>query len=191
MRVTFATVMGSYSGDWDCPDSVVRALIASPPQCLGAGWGGNWYLHPLAAGETIGSVVRLTQNNRGLYPNPWATPFSANNMAMVHISLLGDPTLHLQPVRPPTDLTVTAVGTAAHLTWTASPQAVAGYAVYRAATPDGPFTRLTPAPLPGTAFTDPAPPAGAVYLVRALAQLTSGGGTYYSLSQGAFSTPPR
>lgn len=185
-KVLFATGMGSYSGDWDVPNSILRAFIASQPLCLGAGWGCNWYLHPLAMGCTIGDMVRLTQNNRGLYPNPWATTFSSNNLNMVEISWLGDPTLRLLPIAAPSHVVTTQIDNALQITWNPSPLA-SGYYVYRAPGPEGPFIRLNTTPISILKFTDPAPLANAVYLVRALQLQTTGGGTIYTLSQGAFS----
>lgn len=188
-NVVFAMLMGSYSGDWDSTDNVVRALLASQPTCVASGWG-SWYLHHMAMGQTIGDAVRVTQNNRGLYPNPWATPFSANAMAMVHIALHGDPTLRLLPVSPPTNLSAAATGSTVKLTWTPSPQDVSGYYVFRSSALEGPFVRISPKPVKETVFADPLPPAGgSVYMVRALKLQTTGGGTFYDLSQGAFARP--
>jgi len=192
-NVVFAMLMGSLSGDWDTPDNVVRAMLASQPMCLAVGWGGQWYFQHMAMGQTIGYAVRLTQNNRGFYPNPWATPYSDNLQAMVHIALQGDPTLRLMPVSAATGLTAVAAGGAVKLTLTpptAPPQDIRGYYIYRAANADGPFVRISPDLVKELAFTDATPPAGSnVYMVRALKLQTTGGGTFFNLSQGVFAQP--
>ena len=60
-----------------------------------------------------------------------------------------------------TGLTGTATTAGNSLTWTASTASdLAGYAVLRADTPTGTYTRLTPALLTGTAYTDTAAPDG-------------------------------
>ncbi|HVV00417.1 MAG TPA: hypothetical protein VHH88_03585, partial [Verrucomicrobiae bacterium] len=64
---------------------------------------------------------------------------------------------------------------------------LAGYVVYRAPAPAGPFTRLTSAPVVGTTFSDPDVSAGSyTYMVRAVKLQTTPSGTYYNPSQGAF-----
>ena len=78
--------------------------------------------------------------------------------------LLGDRT----PPAAPTGLTATAVG-GVTLTW--RPVAavdLAGYAVYRAASPSGPWAPISKLPPVRPYFLDPKAPAGAVYAVRAI-----------------------
>ena len=118
----------------------------------------------MGLGETIGYSTRLTMNNSGLYQN------QANNMARgVHIALMGDPTLRMHQVAPVPSLNATPTGGSVALTWGASPDAVAGYHVYRAASVDGPFTRLTTSLITATNFSDTAPPStNTVYMVRAV-----------------------
>ncbi len=185
-RGVFVFLMGSYFGDWDTRDNLLRASLASPGLGLAAAWSGrpHWFLHPMATGATIGDATRLTQNNRTTYRAP------VNGLTgSPHIALLGDPTLRLHPVRPPAALRAEpAPGGGLALAWDASPDADLGYHVYRADGPDAEFVRLHPAPLATRTFLDPAPaPAdGAVYMVRALRLEEGTGGTYQNLSQGVF-----
>jgi hypothetical protein len=183
-RGTFYLLFGSWLEDWSQPDNIMRAALAAPDYGLTAAWSGRPHLvfHRMAMGETTGDAIRLSQNNATLYSN------QVNQATRgVHIALLGDPTLHMQVVAPPTDLRVGGSGGPPALSWTASPEADAGYQVYRANSDAGPFTRVNSAAVTGTSFTDTSAPAGNfTYLVRALHRETSGGGTYFNLSQGIF-----
>ena len=65
----------------------------------------------MALGETVGYCARLTQNNS-------AGGYDANGGARYnHIALMGDPTLRLYPVRPPSNFTATAAAQAVTLGW--------------------------------------------------------------------------
>src|SRR5579872_23180 len=144
----------------------MRAVLATSSYGLTCGWSGrpHWFLHHMALGETIGYGVRLTQNNGqgGLYQN------QINSAAgLIHIALMGDPTLRMHPVSPINGLTATPDSSGVNLGWTASTDSVVGYHVYHAANPAGPFTRLTSSPVNGTSFTDAGGTSG-TYMVRAV-----------------------
>jgi len=89
---------------------------------------------------------------------------------------------------PPSNVTATA-GNGLALTWTGSSDtAIKGYNVYRSANANGPFTRLNSSLLGATTFTDTAPLANGIYMVRAVKLESTPSGTYYNPSQGAFYT---
>ena len=182
VKAVFNMLFGSYFGDWDNENNFLRAPLASSGYALTSCWAGrpNWQLHHLGLGETVGYATFISQTRPTLYER------STFGGGQVHVALMGDPTLRLHTLAPPTAATATASAGQAALSWTASPEPVAGYYVYRAASPDGPFVRLSPQPVPGTTFADAAPLAApATYLVRAVALKTSPSGSYYNLSQGA------
>ncbi len=188
VRVSFALLCGSWFGDWDHEDNFLRAILATPDSGLAAMWSGrpHWYLHPMGLGETIGHAARLTQNNgTHLYSNQ--TDFAAG---WTHVALMGDPTLRLYPIAPGSTLNATLTGTTAALTWSASPDSVLGYHVYRATSAAGPFARLTSTPVTTTSIVDSAASAGLIYMVRAVKLETSPSGTYHHASQGIFFTLP-
>ncbi len=182
-RTGFAFLMGSYFGDWDSQNNLLRAALASGSHTVATGWWGRpmWSLHRLAMGETIGQVLLHTQNY---------LPVSNTNIGFmarhVHVSLLGDPTLRLHNIRPVTGVDATDVSGRPRLTWSPSPDADNGYHVYRAYDWQTPFQRLTDTPLSSTQYEDPNPIDGALYMVRALRVETGGSGTYMNASQGAF-----
>jgi hypothetical protein len=182
-RTVFHLLYGSWFGDWDTPDNLLRATLATN-HGLAAVYSGHphWFMHPMGLGETLGSTARLTQNNTGLYQN------SVNrSAAAVHIALLGDPSLRLYPVLPPQALNGTMSGSNAALSWQASGDSnIVGYHVYRGASAGGPFSRLTGSPTTALNYLDPSGGTGAVYQVRAVKLQTTPSGSYYNGSQGLF-----
>lgn len=189
IRAVFVLLFGSWCGDWDHEDDIVRSILATPTYGLAAMYTGvpHWFLHPMGLGETIGYCARLTQNNTnpGLYQNQ--VTLSSN---MVHIALMGDPTLRLNPVVPVSSLSAVSSGGQATLNWTGSTDSsIAGYHVYRATSASGLFTRLTGSPIGNSSFTDSSAPSGAVYMVRAVKLESTPSGTYFNASQGVFATP--
>ena len=184
IKTVFMMIFGSYWGDWDATDDFMRAALGSG-DALTAAWAGrpHWFFHHMALGETIGYSTRITQNNSGLYQ---PTYFARQ----VHVSLLGDPTLRMHVVTPPSVLTATTNNGSVTLSWAASTDSnLLGYHVYRSSSATGPFVRVTTnAPVTNLTFTD-SPQAGSyTYMIRALKLETSGSGTYTNSSQGIFKT---
>ncbi len=179
----FNLLFGSWLGDWDHEDNFLRAPLATDHGLVSV-WSGrpHWFIHPMALGETMGYVTRLTQNNNGLYQTQIN---SAQHRT--HIALMGDPTLRLHPVVPATSVNGTSTGNTVALTWAASNDTnLLGYHVYRAATANSAFTRLTSSPVTATTFTDANAVADSTYMVRAIKLETTPSGTYQNPSQGAF-----
>ena len=63
----FTLMFGSWHGDWDHPDTVLKAPLMTTHGLVSV-WSGrpHWFFHPMGLGETVGYVTRLTQNNTGL-----------------------------------------------------------------------------------------------------------------------------
>ena len=184
-KAVFYMLEGSHFGNWDVADNVERSVLATPTMglavCSIVGHP-HWFVHHMGLGETIGYGTRLTMNNGALY-QVWSNTFPR----AIYIALLGDPTLRMEPIAPVSNLSANAGGAGVALNWSASPDNVSGYHVYRAATPGGPFTRLTDALVTGTKFTDPGS-TGGTYMVRAVALQTNPSGSYFNPSQGVFAT---
>lgn len=202
-KAVFTQLFGSYFGDWDQNDNFLRAPLAGTANSLGLT--SIWVSIPLyhmALGDTIGYSVRAAQNNTEVYPN-WTNGWSSPRG--VDLQLMGDPTLRLHGIAPPSK--VTAVSNAGHITlsWlSSSDDAVSGYHVYRATTSSGPFTRITGvtatasnpmgAPLSGTTTsyvdTDSSLLSGTAYtyLVKAVKMEVSPSGSYANQSIGEMVT---
>ncbi len=122
----FTILAGSYFGDWDSRNNLLRASLASGS--LATFWGGipKWYIHHMGLGKHIGHGARITQNNSTEY-------FNGNFNAAyrgVHIALLGDPTLEMLPIKPVNNLIAESQNGNVLLNWSPSPDATS-YEIYR------------------------------------------------------------
>jgi len=184
----FGAYFGSYHGDWDNKNNLIRSAIAGPGYTLTSMWSGRpqWHLHTMGMGYPIGYSARLTQNN---FIDQYHETYDPGAFAgMVHVALHGDPTLRLHPVIPPSKLTATVSGDkkAVDLSWDASADpAVQGYYVYRSDSIHGVFNQLNTQMQTGTTFKDSDPLKGTnVYVVKAAKLETSVSGSYWNLSNG-------
>lgn len=183
MKAIFTMLFGSYFGDWDYKNNLLRAPLCSDDPALTSCWAGrpNWFFHHMALGEPIGYATRLSQNNNGTY----ATPISGMRR-MIHMTLLGDPSLRTEYVKPVTSVTTTSSPqSGATISWTASPEAgVAGYYVYRSTSEFGAY-KIRSTMVSGTNFTDSFGTDGTYwYMVRATKLQETPSGTYYNMSIG-------
>ena len=201
-RAVFTGLFGSYFGDWDRANSFLRGPLAAPGLGLTCVWDrGHWPQHPLGMGQTVGYTSKLTMNNRGIildyfnwdtgkitHPQYYTSP-PPPTPTDTFSALMGDPSLRLHPVPPPTGL-VAAGSSNAVLQWThaanQSDPNFLGYHVYRAPSLTGTFTRLTAGPITTNTWTDASPLANAVYQVRTVARTVGNTGSYTNSSQGAF-----
>ncbi len=188
-RALFTSLFGSYFGDWDSGDSLLRAPLAGNATGDSLGltcfWGGrpNRFMHHLGMGETAGYGMRASQNGS----LSGGGSYAPNNDARTHTALMGDPALRLYPVEPPRNVTAVSSNNLVALAWTASAETnLLGYHVYRASTATGPYARLTAAPLAGTAYADASVTAGLSYsyCVRTLKREAVPGGSFDNLSVG-------
>jgi len=122
----FTMLAGSFFGDYDSKNNLMRSALASGS--FNVCWGGipKWYLHHMALGLNSGYGAKLTINNDAEYFNG-AFNGSWNG---VFIELLGDPTLTMNHVKPPTNLTAQSLNGNVFLKWNKSPDAES-YNIYR------------------------------------------------------------
>lgn len=188
LRTVFAMLFGSYFGDWDSPDNLLRASLASPGTILTNAWAGrpNWQFHHLGLGETVGYGAFVTMNNAGAY-------VAGYGGGQVHIALMGDPTLRMTVVPPPAGpVQTTLYDSSVRLDFGDSPDpAAAGYFVYRRPLGDSLWALLTPQPLAESEFYDSCLVGGQAYeyLFRAAKFETTPSGSYWNLSQGLRTDP--
>ena len=182
----FTLVFGSYFGQWDARNTLLRAVIATPQYGLICGWAGfpNWFVHQMALGETIGFCTLLTQNNSKENYEP-----TNDSVGRMHVALMGDPTLRLFMPAPVSALTATPSAHDVTLSWDAPADTVSGYYVYRAAQAAGPYTRISPELVSDRQFRDATPLAGLnYYMVRAVKLQVTPSGSYYNASEGVFAS---
>ena len=178
----FNMLFGSYFGDWDNANNLLRAPLASNKNGLTVAWSGRpyWANHAMALGEPIGYCALKTQNNTGTYKDN----LYKNT---VPIGLMGDPTLRLHIIAPPTNFNVSAKNnnTAVSLSWTASAESgISGYYIYRSNKPYGNYSLINSTPITDTSFIDKGANDTNYYFVKTLKLTTSASGSYYNLSQG-------
>jgi hypothetical protein len=191
INTIFTMFFGSYFGDWDNTNNLLRAPLASPSPTLTNAWSGrpHWHVHHMTLGENIGYSTRLTQNNyyeiiagslSGYVFNIYPT--------FIHQALMGDPTLRLHSMKPVSEVEATTHvdSMSVQLTWHGSADAQDGYVVLRAENADGPYIPLTVLAATDTNYSDPSPLWGINhYMVRARRLETTASGSYYNLSLGA------
>ncbi len=185
-KATFQMFFGSWISEWTKQDNFMRTSLAAPDYGLTAVWSGrpHFYFHHMGVGRTIGHGVRLSQNNNALL---YRTHIQ-RHIRSVHIALMGDPTLRLQAIAPPSNVRANVNGSDVSVAWNAPADSVLGYRIYRSNSSGAPFERISGDLHGETNFTDRPPNAGeATYMVRAVALSLSPSGSYYNASQGAFS----
>ncbi len=180
----FVMLFGSFMGNWDGQDDLLRSVLATPTMGLACMMVGepHWFVHHMGLGETIGYGARLSANNSMLYQ-------SASNafMRAVYITLMGDPALRQDPMAPPSGLTAAAGAGTVALNWNPGADPVLGYNIYVAADPAGPFARLNSSLVTSASYTDAeAAPGTYYYMVRGVRVETNPSGSYYNASLGVF-----
>ena len=184
VQSVFSVLFGSYFGDWDSQNNLLRASLASGTTLTNA-WGGrpHWQFHHMALGETVGYSTRLTQYNNSMYHYN-LSPRS------VHIALMGDPTLKAYIVAPSSAITATFDQDRILVNWAASAEATEGYHLYRKNDTMPSFSRLNAFPLTDTFYADTLLPVDGLYtyMVRAIKLEQTPGGSFFNLSQGVCDT---
>mgnify|MGYP000910519438 CR=1 FL=1 len=189
LQGVFTMLFGSYFGDWDAPNSFLKAPLAQG-KVLTNVWSGrpHYQFHHMALGETIGYGLLLTQNNPGgLY---YASPTGITGR-WVHNALMGDPTLRNDIVAPVSNVVATRVGYHCQVSWTASSETnLIGYNLYRKCDSLPLYVKVNTTPITGLNYTDSCLLYKGVYryMVRALLLENTPSGTYYNMSEGIADT---
>lgn len=185
----FNMSFGSYTGDWNTRNNVLRAVLASGDALTSVYAGSpNWWFHPMAMGMSTGHCTQLTMNNVSLYLPQ--SGFELNPAPRCALALLGDPALRMLNVAMPSNLVVSNNGGNASFSWTAAAGAPAGYHVYKFDA-NGVPSRVNTNLITGTSFNSTqAYSSGAQYMVRAAKIETTASGSWWNLSLGAQATAP-
>ncbi|MBS1536570.1 MAG: T9SS type A sorting domain-containing protein [Bacteroidetes bacterium] len=207
VNAVFTMLFGSYFGDWDSQNNIMRAVLASKGSALSCSWAGRpqWYYHNMGMGESIGYSTVLTQNNyadyiyRGLFNQqyPDGVIILPYGTRWVHNALLGDPTLRMnlnkgaipKPDNIEQPLPVSSgEGSYIHLNWNYnSPndeKKVDGYFIYRLDPQSGNYIQINTSILKDASYTDTnvVKDKSYSYFVRGVALCHSATGSYYDMS---------
>ncbi len=168
IKSVFTSLFGSYFGDWDNTNNIMRALVAADGQTLVCSWSArpHWYFHCMGLGYTVGDAFLASINNDGsssmYYPNVYFTQSFPNGIVYqagqrgVHVALIGDPSLRMAMGGIPqaSKLSISQPGTFTQLKWQPASDPNVQYIVFRADS-TGKSKLLTDIPLQSTtSFND-------------------------------------
>ena len=183
VRTVFNELTSSYSMDWDSGISAMSSIIAADGYGLTSFWSnwGNVYLHHMASGSTIGEAMLITQSYDHLY--------GINVGAEAFRTLIGDPTLRSVITKPPTELTaVEAPDTSGvQLNWMPSPDADDYVILADYGNGYEEIEIVTETAIGNLNYFDESGDNDTKYMVRSRELINRYSGTFYNLSQGAFS----
>lgn len=189
----FTMLFGSYFGDWDITNNLMRVAIANG-RTLSCSWAGrpSWTYHTMAMGDHLGNAAKLSQdkNSGYLWLNVGGGGFVTGEG--VHVAQLGDPSLRMYYLTPPTAVNVTTSDVSV-ISWTASSDAtVEGYNIYRR-TPTSLWTKVNSSVVSGTTFTDETPDEAETYeyVIKSVKTKINSSGDFYNeslASESAYGT---
>jgi hypothetical protein len=180
MNAVFTMLFGSYFGDWDKTNNLLRSALANG-KTLSISWAGRpaWQYHTMAQGDNLGYAAILSMNSGTDY-------VSLNSSEGVHMAQFGDPSLRVYYLIPPTNLTVSNNGNVADLSWTASTDvSVEGYNVYRRQS-NSLWEKVNTSLITSTSYSDASLVSGGdwEYMVKSVKLKTNSSGTFYNESLG-------
>ena len=178
----FTMLFGSYFGDWDTQNNFLRAPLALPGWTLTNVWSGRpyWVFHHMAMGWPVGYSAKITQNNNSTYEASYGA-------RMVHIALMGDPSLRMYMIEPVSNLTCTpnVAYDAVDISWVAPAEPIEGYYIYRSAENSDSMVYVGKTGYSSSSFLDYPPYTGMhKYMVRAYRLEQVKTGSFYNMSIG-------
>lgn len=192
VRSVFTGLFGSYFGDFDNSNNLLRGVLGAKGHTLNSFWCGrpHWFFHHMGLGDHIGYSTLRTQNNFNTATSGFLYPTPSFGYRQIHAALMGDPSTRFQVVEPVSKFTVRQ--DSCHnrfiLKWNApADTAVHRFYLFRAKHIDSVFTHF--ATTTNNTYKDSFPLTGNnVYMARPLKLQESGSGTYFNLGQGLFDT---
>lgn len=194
LRTVFTMLFGSWFGDWNMANDLLRAPLAAKGWTLTDCWSGrpDWIFHHMALGANIGYSAWVSENDYSDYYRGalWNNVFFPTDFRVVSAALMGDPSLRMHIVAPPAKIWISPTKTGANVKWNKSSDAsVLGYYVYRTTSLDKSWNKLNSSVTTDTTYVDNAGGKGIYYyMVRAVKLQQSGSGTYYNASIGTMDT---
>ncbi|MCX7737571.1 MAG: T9SS type A sorting domain-containing protein [Candidatus Kapabacteria bacterium] len=187
----FTLYLGSWLGDWNTKNNLLRASIASSPSILGSFFSGRpfWHFHQMSMNESIGFCTVISQNNKNLYESAGMNGYNG-----IHIALMGDPTIRMYYVTPPENLrlalsTVSGNKMINQLNWDAVNDDIIGYNIYRTTDLNAKFKKLNDSLIKGTFYKDTVISSNKyIYMLKSVKLEKSYTGSFFNESQGKFLT---
>lgn len=197
IKTVFSINFGSGKLNFSGRNNAMTAMLAQPWYGIATGWGARptWQLHHMALDKSIGySHLRTVNNGSRIFGGADSLEYTPTGkytwLNPVWVNLLGDPTLHPFPLKSVKKLRAKIFDGGVQLNWIEEgTDSAVHYRVYRALDRFGPYQALNSSGLlTEHQFIDPNPVAGAWYMVRAHALKEVYAGSFYTFSQGAFTT---
>ena len=199
----FNMTFGSYFGNWNSStavpnwnngnDNFLRAPLASG-QALTNVWDAQptWFFHHMGLGDPIGYSTLITQNNRTASPtyirqnNGWA----GQGYTTVHLGLMGDPSLRMNYIAPPSNFVIQNNGNSLSFTWGSSNESsVLGYNIYKINSNN--IIKINTNIITTNSFNYVTTSnVGDKYMVRAIKNITNFSGNYTDMSLGVINSVP-
>lgn len=190
LNTVFYNLFGSWFGDWDEKNNLLRSIIASEPSSLVALWDGRPFINmfPMAFGLSVGEVMLRSMNYSTEYFNS-----SKYGHHGIHMNTIGDPTIRLHVVDPPDSLVCkvsidpNSKKNKIELSWDKSDDDVVGYNIYMADSLFSDFYRVNQNLIVDNFYTlDTFSFFDKIFQVRAVKKENVVSGNYYNQSIGTF-----
>ncbi len=207
IQAPFIYLFGSYFGDWDVKNNILRAPLASMPYGLTCCWDGrpHWFFHELVMGKSFGHCVLTSQNNAYIsgnsyryihLPNILEVNYNGKLQSVIyaigfcgrHMSFLGDPTLRLDSYQgiSVTDLKAEQVENTIELKWTGpTTDNIYHFNIYKRYDSEDSWEKVNQEPIKSESFIDinPKEPGDITYQVRVATLTSCNTGTYYQVGR--------
>ena len=136
VQAVFLMTFGSNFGDFDSENNFLRSPLTSG-LVLSNAWVGNphWYMHQMGIGRRIGEVALKNMNSHYL-PAP----------QLMHMALMGDPTVDQYPVKSLELLFPGNIGTIVEVAWGTGPNTFDRFQIYHRTNSEFEWTYLGSTP---------------------------------------------
>nr|MBS0038576.1 T9SS type A sorting domain-containing protein [Saprospiraceae bacterium] len=180
LQTIFTMLFGSYFGDWDNSNNLLRGALASGTVLTNV-WAGRpaFVFHSMGMGESVGFSVRKTQN-------AFTGVYFSNFARSTNLALMGDPTLNMYPIGAVADLSLTEKEDCIELSWDYDGADLRPFYLYKKSSGSQLYTLINEEPITEKSYCDPCLRVDSVYqyMIREVKLVESSGGSFYHLAQG-------
>jgi hypothetical protein len=184
----FSMLFGSYLGDWNTTDNLMRSALANG-KMLTTAWAGrpNWFFHHMGMNNPIGYSAKLSIENSSNTGSPlYDTEGYYGNG--IHMELLGDPTLRSEYMPVVADFLAleNSAGTQVDLSWTLPVTDITAIRLYKYDSASAKYVLKVNLTGLDTAYTDAGGSATDKYYVSYTKLQNTITGSYVNNATGSF-----
>ena len=188
----FSMTFGSYFGDWNTEDNLMRSLLADG-KMLTTCWAGrpNWFFHHMGLNNPIALSAKMSIENGSGYSPLNTTEYDVAGYAQnnVHMELLGDLTLrqNYHPAVANFDVSYDADSNYFELSWDQpSNNNIVSFEIYKSQDSTSGYTLLTSLSSTATTYIDRTVNTLNFYYIKYVSLDSTLSGSYYNNSTGSF-----